>query len=108
VRDFARGSGAAAYLRALPELVARGRRPLPPDTTPADLAREGLDALARARAERARVPGDVAPALLAGWRAAPALARALAEPQAAVEGRLETSEFRARAALLARSLTGLW
>lgn len=107
VRDFARGAGAAALLRALPELRARGRTPLPADTTPADLAREGLDALTRARARRAEVPSQAAPALLAGWRAGPVLARALADPRAAGRG-LETSEFRARATLLMRAVTNRW
>ena len=108
VRDFARGAGAAGLLRALPELRARGRVPLPADTTPADLAREGAGALARARAQRSRVPAAVAPALLAGWRAGPVLAHALADPQAVAEGRLDTSEFRARVALLLRAFSGRW
>ena len=77
------------------------------DTTPADLAREGLNALIRARARRAEVPSQAAPALLAGWRAGPVLARALADPRAAGRG-LETSEFRARATLLMRAVTGHW
>ncbi len=108
VRDFGRGAGAAALLRALPELRARGRRPLPQDTSARDLAREGLDAIATARAQRALVPPAAVPALLAGWRAGPVLARALADPQAITEGRLGSSEFRARATLLARAFTGRW
>ena len=60
VRDFARGAGTAALLRALPELRARGRDPLPTGVAPADLARDGLAALARARARRARVPRPAA------------------------------------------------
>jgi phytoene/squalene synthetase len=108
VRDFARGAGAAALLRALPGLSARGRQPLPADTTPADLAREGLDALAGARARRARVPAAAAPALLAGWRAGPVLARALGDPRAVAEGRLESSEFSARAGQLLRAISGRW
>jgi hypothetical protein len=108
VRHVARGAGAAAPLRAPPELTARGRNPLPADTPPADLARDALDALARARARRARVPAVAAPALLAGWRAGPVLARALADPRAVAEGRLATSEFTARASLLLCALTGRW
>lgn len=108
IRDFARGAGAAALLRALPELVARGRRPLPPDTTPAGLAREGFAAIRRARARRAEVPAAAAPALLAGWRAGPTLNRALADPVAAAEGRLDMSEFGARAMLLLRGVSGRW
>ena len=39
VRDFARGAGTAALLRALPELRARGRDPLPAEVAVAALAR---------------------------------------------------------------------
>jgi phytoene/squalene synthetase len=108
VRGFARGAGTAALLRALPALRARGRDPLPADVAVAGLARDGLAAIARARAARARVPGEAAPALLAGWRAGRALARAAADPEAATQGRLEVSEFRARAELLLRASSGRW
>lgn len=69
VRAFARGAGTAALLRALPALRMRQRDPLPPGLDVAALARDGLAALASARAERHRVPSAAAPALLAGWRA---------------------------------------
>ena len=108
VRAFARGAGAAVYLRALPELAARGRTPLPADTGPADLARVGLAALALARAKRDRVPRAAAPALLAGWQAGRVLRQAAADPAAAEAGRLTASEFRARASLAARALSGWW
>ena len=61
VRDFARGAGTAALLRALPELRARGRDPLPADAAVGALARDGLAAIARARARRGRVPRAAAP-----------------------------------------------
>lgn len=108
VRDFARGAGTAALLRALPELRARGRDPLPPDTPVDALARDGLAALARARGHRARVPPRAAPALLTGWQADRVLRRAAADPAAVRPGGLETSEARARASLLWRGLSRRW
>jgi phytoene/squalene synthetase len=108
VRDFARGAGTAALLRALPELRARGRDPLPPDAGVDALARDGLAALARARARRDRVPRAAAPALLPGWQAARVLKRAAADPGAVRPGGLETAAIRARAGLAWRALTGRW
>jgi phytoene/squalene synthetase len=108
VRGFARGSGTAALLRALPELRARGRDPLPPGVAVDALARDGLAALARARGERSRVPGAVAPALLAGWRAGHVLRRATADPAAVRPGGLEGAEIVARAELLWRAFSGRW
>ncbi len=104
VRDFARGAGTAALLRALPELRARGRDPLPPEVPVPALARDGLAALARARRHRARVPRTAAPALLAGWQADGILRRAAADP----DGPLQASEFAARAGLLWRAFSGRW
>ena len=101
VRDFAQGAGIAAWLRALPELAARGR-PAPPGVESEALAREGLALIAKARARRAEVPGAAAPALLAGVLAGPRLERAArGEP-------MELSEFRARAELLWRGISGRW
>ena len=109
VRDFARGAGTAALLRALPELRARGRDPLPADVTVPELARDGLASLARARGHRDRVPRAAAPALLAGWQAGRVLRRAAADPEAALRpGGLETAEAAARAGLLWRAFTGRW
>ncbi len=108
VREFARGSGIAALLRALPELRARGRDPLPPGVAVDTLARDGLAAMARARAGRGLVAGAVAPALLAGWRAGHVLRRAAAEPAAVRPGGLEQPEIAARAELLWRAFSGRW
>jgi 15-cis-phytoene synthase len=105
IREFARGAGTAQLLRALPELRARGRDPLPPGLDVAALARDGQAALARARARRSEVPRRVAPALLAGWQAGPILARVAAEPETEV---LEPAPFRARLSLLVRGLSGRW
>ncbi len=108
VRDFARGAGTAALLRALPALRARGRDPLPADTDLAAFAGDGLAALARAHAHRDRVPRSAAAALLPGWQAGRVLAAVVADPARATEGRLETSEARARASLMVRALSGRW
>jgi phytoene/squalene synthetase len=109
VRDFARGAGTAALLRALPELRARGRDPLPPDVAVAALARDGRAALTRARGRRDRVPRTAAPALLAGWQAERVLRRAAADPEAALRPHgLDAAEAAARAGLLWRALSGRW
>jgi phytoene/squalene synthetase len=108
VRDFARGAGTAALLRALPELRARGRDPLPPDLSVTALARDGHAAIARARAHRGRVPRAAAPALLPGWQAERVLATAAADPGAVTAGGLEVAEIRARASLMWRALSGRW
>jgi phytoene synthase len=78
VRAYGWATAAAGYLRAVPELQARGRQPLPGDISPADLARMGLAKLVEARASRKAVPRDVAPALLAGWQTEGVLRQALA------------------------------
>ncbi len=108
VRDFARGAGTAALLRALPDLRARGRDPLPPEVSPQALARDGLAAIARARGRRARVARAAVPALLPGWQAERVLRRAAADPGAVRPGGLEVSPARARAGLLWRGVTGRW
>jgi phytoene synthase len=108
VRDFARGAGTAALLRALPELRALGRDPLPRGTDLAGLAGDGLAALGRARSRRDRVPAAAAPALLVGWQADRVLRRVVADPGAVRPGGLEVAEIRARAALLVRGLSGRW
>jgi phytoene synthase len=109
VREFARGAGAAALLRALPELRARGRDPLPAGVGVAALARDGRAALARARRQRGRVPAAAAPALLAGWRAERVLRRAEADPGAALRaGGLESADAVARAGLMWRAFSGRW
>ena len=63
-------AGLAAFLRAVPELEARGPRPLVDGRTEAvaALAQRGLERLSRARAARSQVAADIWPALLAGWQ----------------------------------------
>jgi 15-cis-phytoene synthase len=110
VRDFAWGAGLAAFLRAIPELEARGRKPLPDGRPGAiqTLARDGLARIARARRSRHGLPARAAPALYPGWQATPILRQAAADPTRVAQGALGLSEFSRRARLLAVSLTGRW
>ncbi|MBN8633585.1 MAG: phytoene synthase, partial [Rhodobacterales bacterium] len=96
-------AAAASYLRAVPELQARGRQPLPEGVDAADLARKGLEKLAAARKARKSVPKDVAPALLAGWQTEAVLRQVLAGRSSP-----ELSEARKRWALLWQAFTGRW
>lgn len=108
VRDYGWAAGLAGFLRAVPELEARGRVPLPEGVGVGALARAGLDRLGRARAARRTVPRAAVPALLAGWQAEGVLARVLADPAAVGEGRLGPSEFRRRGGLLWQAFSGRW
>lgn len=95
LRDVGWAAGLAGFLRAVPELEARGRVPLPAGGADAvvALAQAGLARLARAR--RA-VPGEARWATLAAWQAGPLLRLAVAEPERVAEGRLQRSEFARR------------
>ncbi len=106
-RDAGWAAGLAGYLRAVPELEARGRIPLIDGRAQAvaALATEGLARLGRARANRAALP---AAAMLAGWQAGPTLKRAQRAPHLVAEGGLAPSEFARRGGLLRAALTGRW
>ena len=110
VRDFARGAGIAALLRALPVLDSAGRNPLPEpgNQTITRLAHTGLAAIATARRQRRLVPARARPALLAGWQAGHVLKQAARTPRAALQGTLAPAEFTRRASLLARATLGRW
>ncbi|MGO4914700.1 squalene/phytoene synthase family protein [Pseudogemmobacter sp. W21_MBD1_M6] len=110
VRDLAYAAGVANWLRAIPELEARGRFALVDGSPEAirDLAEDALARLDRARKARGAVPLLATPALLAGWRAAATLKAARDVPWRVGEGKLGESEFRRKAALLVRSMTGRW
>ncbi|AHM05337.1 Phytoene/squalene synthetase-like protein [Roseibacterium elongatum DSM 19469] len=110
VRDHAWAAALAGFLRAVPELAARGRVPLV-DGRPeavADLARQGLARLEAARAARRTVPRAAAPALFAGWQAEAILTQAARTPVRVAEGTLGQSEAASRLGLLRLSLTGRW
>ena len=93
--------GLANYLMAVPELLARGRNPLPP-MTEAEIAwmlEANIAALAGRAAEKAARLAE-----LSAWRARAVLKRAKADQTAIVDGRLGGSEFTRRAGLLWKSL----
>jgi 15-cis-phytoene synthase len=103
VRAYGWATAAAMYIRALPELSARGRHPLPEGVSPQDLARRGLDRLAEARKFRNAVPKDVAPALLPGWQAESLLRQMVAGGSSPA-----LSEAGKRWRLLWQAFTGRW
>lgn len=106
VRNFGWANAVAGYLRAVPELLVRGRLPLPDGLAPDALARMGLDRLQKARAARKVIPRAAAPALLAGWQAAGVLRLAIDEPKRVAAGLLAQSEFARRGSLVKAVLTG--
>lgn len=110
VRDFAWGAGLASWLAAVPELAARGRRPLVDGgaAAVADLARDGLARIARARQSRHLVPRSAIPALWAGWQTRALLKQAAKTPARVVEGTLATADFAKKTTLILRAATGYW
>lgn len=110
VRDLGAAAGLAAWLRSVPDWLARGRSPLPDLSPPAvaALAGEGLEKLRKARRQRAMLRGPAGAAMLAAWRAGPTLTAARRDPETVATGLAETSEFRRRGALLLRAATGRW
>ena len=109
VRAYGWASGLANYLRAVPELEARGRLPLVDGRVEAvrDLARDGLARIAQARAGR-RLLGAAGPALLAGWQAEALLQQVVADPRIVAAGALELSEFARRGRLVWQAVSGRW
>ncbi len=103
VRAYGWAAAAAGYLRAVPELLARGRQPLPEGMAAAELARKGLEKLAEARAARKTVPKDVTPALLAGWQTEALLRQGLVGQPSS-----ELPEAAKRWGLLWQAFTGRW
>ncbi len=100
----------ASYLRAVPDLTARGRVPLP-DTSAqaiATLAQTGLVRLRSAHAARATIPAAVAPALFPAWQTQALLRLAAKDPARVFDGTLHQSEFARRGGLAWRGLTGRW
>ncbi|WP_127903225.1 squalene/phytoene synthase family protein [Solirhodobacter olei] len=108
VRAYGWGAGLAAWLRAAPELSARGWAPLPEGADVAALARDGLSRIAEARRRRRVVPASAFAALAPGWQAAGILRRAARAPGRVAEGGLGPSEFARRGGLAWAGLTGRW
>jgi len=100
VRDFAYGVGVANFLRAIPVLEERGRKPLVDGTSDGvrDLASNALS-----RHKNGRVSKDVA---LVGFLTKPTLKRAIANPQRVVQGTLELGPLSQGVRLLKSSLLG--
>ena len=110
LRAFGWAAGLAAYLRAIPGLVERGRVPLldgRPEAV-AQLALRGLVRLDQARRLTTTVPRPARAALLAGWQAEGLLRQAARDPACVAEGRLQLSEFARRGRLLWQATTGLF
>ncbi|MBN2630684.1 MAG: squalene/phytoene synthase family protein [Rhodobacteraceae bacterium] len=110
VRAYSFATGLAAYLRAVPELEARGRTPLCDGRPEAvsQLALRGLIRLTAARRAGSTIPRAVRAALLPGWQAEALLKQAARDPAAVAEGRLYVSEFAKRGKLLWQASTGLF
>lgn len=89
--------GLANYLLAVPDFLARGRNPLPDmsERAFAELLGGALEALSRKRGQKAQRIAE-----LSAWRARGVLRRALADPAAVPEGRLDEAPFRRDLALL--------
>lgn len=107
VRQAAFAGGLANWFLAVPGYEARGRRPLH-DGRPeavAALARAGLAALTDARG---RLPAAAVPVLRAHWQAGAVLRQAARDPGRVGAGRLGMSEFRRRAGLMIRAMSGRW
>lgn len=103
IRSYGWATASAGYLRAVPELAACGRQPVPAEMKTADLARLGLERLAAARRARRTVPKEVFPALLPGWQTERLLHQALAGNPAP-----GLSEFQRRGLLLWQAFSGRW
>lgn len=110
LRDFGYATGVANWLRAIPELEARGRIPLLDGTREGvrALAQRGLDRLARARSARGEVSAQARPALYAGWQTEWALRKASDQPERVAAGTLAQGEIRRRFSLMRTAATGRW
>lgn len=110
VRDLGFAAGLAAYLKAIPELEAQKRLPLPDGRMDAvsALARKGLERLNSARQGRGRVSRAAAPALLSAWQAGPILQQAARTPQRVADGTLGVGDLRSKLGLMWQAATGRW
>lgn len=109
-RDYGYAAGLASYLRAIPELEAQKRIPLPDgrgDTVSA-LVRKGLERLNSARSRRGAVSAEASRAFLAGWQTETILKQAAMTPQRVADGALEIGAMRGRLSLMWQAATGRW
>ena len=105
IRIYGQSSGLANWFLALPDLVARGRQPLPDASAPAieALAFEGLQQIRQVSRD---IPSQARPATRSGWQAGRILASAAANPTAVTNGSLHNSEFSKRISLIWRVVSG--
>lgn len=110
VRGFGWGVGLANWLRAVPELQARGRVPMVDGRSEAVtlLAERGLALMQEARARRAAVSASARPALLMGWQADTVLKTAARDPQAVLAGALAPAPARSKLNLMLKAFSGRW
>lgn len=108
-RHFGWGAAAANYLTAVPELTARGRKPLPEPHAEniIRLTEEGRRKISKARSHRSRIQ-PAAPAFLSGSDANNVLKRAARQPEAVLAGGLQSPEFTRRLRLALRAMSGRW
>lgn len=106
-RAYGQAAGIANFLRAVPELAARGRVPLMDDSASAitALAQQGVDRLHLARSKR-RDLGAAWPAVLACASAGAILHKAARHPDLVLQGGLTLAPAGARARLIWASVTG--
>jgi phytoene synthase len=110
VRHAACAAGVAAWLRAIPELEARGRIPLL-DGTPegvGTLAQSAYGRLITARAHRRNISASARPALLVVSDSAQVLRAAIAAPGRVGAGQLPQFGPAAHMAFGLRALSGRW
>lgn len=105
VRAFGRATALVQFLRAVPELEARGRVPLV-DGRPAAVQALAVAALTRLQGFAPAVAGPGRAAMLAGWQTRPLLRLVARDPMAVAEGRLVLPEFSRRGRLVWAGLTG--
>jgi len=96
-RAWGRASGLANLFLAVPELEARGRKPVV-DGRPEAISKLAKAALVALQSHPLPKLGRAAG--LAAWRARGILKRAAASPEKIVEGQLDESEFRRRSSLI--------
>ena len=107
VRDLGWATGLANFLRAVPDLEARGRLPLV-DGRPEAVRALATEGVARLRASRGVRLGAGRSALLAGWQTGALLAQVQRDPMVVAEGRMGLSEFQRRGRLVWQALGGRW
>ncbi|WP_370312451.1 squalene/phytoene synthase family protein [Sagittula sp.] len=107
-RALGTASGLAAYLRAVPELEARGKLPLAdgrPEAVGA-LAARGLELVGEARAAQSAMPRAARAALMPGVLAEAVLKRVVSDPTRVKAGAVMPSEATVRLARLKAGLFG--